>query len=190
MRGTRYLIVSILAASVASFGLGPMLASATADFLTINTALVKTSPGKVDKAAFITDGVIPTDGSYGAFGYGIITGSSAIVNTSHRGVLDSALQVDENDPANHNHYAILGTDEENCGEDPAVLNLTFESPGSFLVQHNTLLLNQLPQSSEGISQDDNVQNAVSFTLQPVFEDDTLVAVCVTNIAPAEQLFVR
>jgi len=31
---------------------------------------------------------------------------------------------------------------------------------------------------------------VSFTLEPVFEDDTLVAVCVTNINPAEQLFVR
>ena len=54
-------------------------------YLTINTALVQTSGLN---AVLRTNGLIPTGGSGGAFGYGIITSaglSAVIVTTTHQG---------------------------------------------------------------------------------------------------------
>jgi hypothetical protein len=54
---------------------------------------------------FKTRGEIPTDGSEGAFGYGVVLSDGrAIVITTHADVLDSQLQQSILDPVWHNHF--------------------------------------------------------------------------------------
>jgi hypothetical protein len=98
----------------------------TDGFLTIKEAIIKPfgdpnpplgNEGGLE--AFLkTHGLIPVNGEGGAFGYGILTSNSAgglgiTVATTHAGVLDSAEQVDINDPIWHNHVVILGSDQTN-----------------------------------------------------------------------------
>ncbi len=109
------------------------------------------------------DAFIPQKGQGGAFGYGIITGEGVIVSTTHAGVLDSKSQNgNPNNPVFHNHYVTLKQDEADCGKNPqgqpnlAVDKITFKSPGKILVFGNTILLSNLPKTSEGISQNNDV----------------------------------
>lgn len=91
----------ILVTAVAAYAL---------EFLDISLAIVKTSD-KVEKATMVTHGFISKDGSKGEFGYGILTGDSAIVSTTHKGVLDSGTQNgDKFNPVFHNHYVKLVND--------------------------------------------------------------------------------
>jgi hypothetical protein len=153
-----------------------------ASFLDIRLGAVYTSSNKVDRLALVTKASIPKDGNSGAFGYGVITGESVIVTTTHKGVLDSEAQNNENDPIFHNHYVRLGDDPQGrCGTDPAVLAITFDSPGKVQVGGQAAELSELPKSSEGISQNSDVDKVVSFKLKP-----TNGAVCVTDIKPAEK----
>jgi hypothetical protein len=156
-----------------------------ASFLDIRLATVKTTSDKVEKASLVTRASIPKDGSAGAFGYGILTGDSEIVTTSHKGVLDSEAQngIADN-PVFHNHYVKLGNDAR-CGSNPAVVAITFDSPGKVSVGGSAVSLKDLPKSSEGQSQNNQVEGVVSFKLQP-----TDGAVCVTDIKPAEKLKVN
>ena len=59
-----------------------------ANFLDIKSATVRVTSAKVDGANLLTGAKIPLDGSGKAFGYGILTGDSVIVSTTHAGVLD------------------------------------------------------------------------------------------------------
>ncbi len=111
----------------------PMAAWAASGFLTIRDAAVATSGDHVSKAVLATRGSIPKDGSGEAFGYGILTTAGIIVTTTHKGVLDSELQSGANDPIFHNHYVILGPNPSKCGNNPSVIDITFDSPGKLIV---------------------------------------------------------
>jgi hypothetical protein len=170
------------------------------DFLNIREATIDANSDEM--SAFLeTHGHIPTDGSGGAFGYGILTSKgldAVVVSTTHAGVLDSEVQDDADDPVWHNHFVTLGQDSENCGDDPAVQSITFESPGQIDVNDNNADMTNIPSSFSGtdaLSGDDltiepgtDVDDVVSFKLSPQFNDDNdLEAVCVTDIQSAENI---
>lgn len=170
------------------------------DYLEIDKAVVAKTANTV-QAYLQTHGHIPKDGSGGAFGYGILTSEGLdviMVSTTHAGVLDSEDQRNANDPRWHNHYVSLGEDSDNCGNNPAVTSITFQSPGKVNVIKNNAVLSHLPSTFTGtnalngdpltLSPGTNVQNVVSFVLEPKFNDtDELQAVCVTNIEPADKV---
>lgn len=169
-------------------------------YLDVDKAVVSKLGNKVH-AILQAHGHIPKDGSGGAFGYGILTtqGLNAImVSTTHAGVLDSEDQRNANDPRWHNHYVSLGEDSENCGNNPAVTSITFQSPGEVIVNKNKAVMSNLPAKFTGtnalngdpltLSPGTNVQNVVSFVLEPIFNDsDELQAVCVADIRPADKV---
>ena len=176
----------------------PALAQALESFLTIQRAEVSAN-GELN-ARLITEGVIPTDGSEGAFGYGILTddGDAILVAHTHPGVMDSEDQRFIEDPLWHNHFVKLGDNVEQCGEDQGVVDITWQSPGEVRIDDNTARISGVPtdefegwdsitgeELSMTLGQD--VSNVVSFKLDPVFdEEDGLQAVCVTDIRSAEE----
>ena len=167
------------------------IAAYAANFLDIKSATVRVTSAKVDGANLLTGAKIPLDGSGKAFGYGILTGDSVIVSTTHAGVLDSETQNGNKDnPIFHNHYVHLGTDAEHCGNNPAVTAITFDSPGKLSISGSAIQLKNLPKSSEGLSQDNHVGGVVSFKLDPKFTGSHLDAVCVTNIHPADKVVIQ
>lgn len=138
-------------------------------------------------------GLVPKQGELGAYGYGIITsaGTDAIlVSTTHAGVLDSIHQKDTSDPVWHNHFVKLGP-VNLCGEDPGVIDITWESPGDITVDGKTLKVLDAPSEFTGthsltkskiaFTSGTDVQKVVKFQLEPIFEDEELRAVCVTDI---------
>src|SRR5918995_1130173 len=175
----------------------PALAQALESFLTIQRAEVSAN-GELN-ARLITEGVIPTDGSEGAFGYGILTddGDAILVSTTHAGVLDSEEQDYILDPIWHNHLVRLG-DVEQCKEDPGVVDITWQSPGEIEINDNNAEITDVPTDEfEGwhsitgeelsMTLGEDVSNVVSFRLDPVFdEQDGLQAVCVTDMRSAEE----
>src|SRR5215204_5999120 len=178
----------------------PVLATTLESFLIIEKAEVSAN-GELE-ARLITEGLlIPTDGSEGAFGYGILTedGDAILVATTHAGVLDSEEQRFIEDPIWHNHFVKLGDDVEQCGEDQGVVDITWQSPGEVRIDDNIASISGVPtdefegwdsitgeELSMTLGQD--VSNVVSFKLDPVFdEEDGLQAVCVTHIKPAENI---
>jgi hypothetical protein len=179
----------------------PVLATTLESFLIIEKAEVSAN-GELE-ARLITEGMIPTDGSEGAFGYGILTedGDAILVATTHAGVLDSEEQNYILDPTWHNHFVRLGEVAE-CGEDQGVVDITWQSPGEVRIDDNTASISGVPtdefegwdsitgkELSMTLGQD--VSNVVSFKLDPVFdEEDGLQAVCVTDITPAEDVDVN
>jgi hypothetical protein len=186
----------ILIAVASAVLVTPVAASAAFDYLNIKVAIVDTNKQRVTNGQFTTEAFIPQNGQGGAFGYGIITGEgTVIVSTTHAGVLDSKLQDgNKNSPIFHNHYVTLIGDATHCGTtngvaNPAVDKITFKSPGNILVAGNTILLSNLPKTSEGISQNSDIhQGVVSFKLNPIKNaQGQLQAVCVTDIQPAKKV---
>jgi hypothetical protein len=179
----------------------PVLATTLESFLIIEKAEVSAN-GELE-ARLITEGMIPTDGTGGAFGYGILTedGDAILVATTHAGVLDSEEQNYILDPTWHNHFVRLGEVAE-CGEDQGVVDITWQSPGEVEINDNIASISGVPtdefegwdsitgeELSMTLGQD--VSNVVSFKLDPVFdEEDGLQAVCVTHITPAEDVDVN
>ena len=159
--------------------------------------------GDVIKKIFIeTRDEIPTDGSAGAFGYGVVlSDGKAIVTTTHAGVLDSELQYNIRDPVWHNHFVQLANNTA-CVSDTAVGDLSFESPGEVIVQDNIALLKKLPASAIGqftnstITPGSDIQIVASFKLQPLLdltllpEGNPLVAVCVEDIQSVDPKYVN
>jgi hypothetical protein len=176
----------------------PNTASTSPGYLTINTALVQTS---VLNAILRTNGVIPTDGSGGAFGYGIITSAgltAVIVATTHQGVRDSVTQGSSAGPIWHNHFVRLAVITSGpCASNPQVTAITFQQPGRLLVSGNHADLQGIPSSFTGtdaltgnpltLTPGHNVQNVVSFVLAPIFSGGSLKAVCVEHITPAQHI---
>ena len=158
---------------------------------------VSVNADKVIDASIATNGTVPTDGTAGAFGYGLIylgadgnaDLSNIIVSTTHAGVQDSEAQNDANDPVFHNHYVSL-TNNQNDAKCPGleVVDITFQQPGSTSVSGNTVSLADVPfvfegthsLSSAAVSFDasGHVAKAVSFTINPV---DATGATSVTDI---------
>ncbi|HYF99386.1 MAG TPA: hypothetical protein VD815_04785 [Candidatus Saccharimonadales bacterium] len=171
------------------------------DFLNIREATIDVTDSEEMRAFLETHGQIPTDGDGGAFGYGVLTTEgldAVVVSTTHAGVLDSEEQTDADDPVWHNHFVTLTQDSANCGNDPKVESITFESPGQIDVNDNTADITQIPTSYSGtdaltgddltIEPGNDVEDVVSFKLSPQFNnDDELEAVCVTDIQSAENI---
>lgn len=197
------LLVGLSAAAfLGAFSLAPVLATVVEDFLTIDRAVVRVDQEDEEIASFLrTGGVVPKDGSGGAFGYGILTEAGfdgVIVTTTHAGVRDSEVQDDASDPVFHNHYVELATGLSGLCQGPEVADLTFESPGDVNVLQRLVVMDDLPFSFSGtsaltdepltITPGGNVEDVVSFTLEPKFDDEgSLAAVCVNGITSAERL---
>jgi hypothetical protein len=177
----------------------PALATTLESYLIIERAAVLADDEEL-RAAMITEGEIPTDGSGDAFGYGILTedGDAILVATTHEGVLDSEEQEYILDPTWHNHFVRLSEEIEQCGADPGVADITWQSPGDVRIINNLALINNVPTDEfEGwdsitgeelsMTLGEDVSNVVSFRLAPVFGDSGLEAVCVTDITPAEDV---
>lgn len=188
----------------------PLAASVSAvpypndNYLELQKAIIDIEDDVITDIVFKTRGEIPKLGTGENFGYGVVTlvndTLNVIATTSHPnlGIVDSELQEDENDPVFHNHYVVLGTDEENCGTNEqgepnlSIADLSFESPGELFIKGNAAILRDLPPSAEGqftgveITPGTNIQIVASFLLEPVFDEQgELAAVCVTDVMPVE-----
>jgi hypothetical protein len=193
----------VVAGFIGTIVAAPVLAQTLESFLIIERAEV--SANNAIDATLITEGDIPTDGSEGAFGYGILTddGDAILVTTTHAGVLDSEEQNYILDPTWHNHFVTLGDDVEQCGEDQGVVDITWQSPGEVEINNdNGARISDVPTdefegwhsiTGEDLSMTlgEDVSNVVSFKLDPVFDEQAgLQAVCVTDIMPAEDIDVN
>ena len=192
----------VIAGFIGTLFASPVLATIAESFLVIERARVAVEDNEL-KARLITEGLlIPTDGSEGAFGYGILTddGDAILVSTTHAGVLDSEEQDYILDPTWHNHFVRLGDDVEECGEDQGVVDITWQSPGQVEINDNGARISDVPtdefQGWHSITGEDlsmtlggeDVSNVVSFRLDPVFDEQAgLQAVCVTDIMAAEDI---
>jgi hypothetical protein len=178
----------------------PVFAPIAESFLTIERANVSIDDNDNDLMARLTaEGLlIPTDGTGGAFGYGILTddGDAILVAHTHPGILDSEDQSFIEDPTWHTHFVKLG-DVEQCGEDQGVVDITWESPGVVRIDDDTARISGVPTDEfEGwdsitgeplsMTLGQDVSDAVSFKLDPVFGEDGLEAICVTDIRSAEE----
>ena len=179
--------IAILAVGMFAMPIG--IADAMGNFLDVKNTKVKTDSSEVEKAFFTTKGKIPTDGSGGAFGFGIISsaGLEAIaVTTTHRGIQDSVAQEDADDPVFHNHYVALRDNTSPdwtglCDDDSLeIVDISFEEPGDVDVKNKKAIMEDVPYyfggthslSGENIAfqADKNVGAAVSFTIGPVDSD--------------------
>jgi hypothetical protein len=182
------------------FDIPPVFAPTAESFLTIERANVAINEDEEDLTArLIAEGLlIPTNGTEGAFGYGILTddGDSILVAHTHPGVLDSEDQRFMEDPIWHTHFVKLG-DVEQCGKDQGIIDITWQSPGVVTIDDNTARISGVPTDEyEGwdsitgeplsMTLGEDVSDAVSFKLDPVFGEDGLEAVCVTDIRSAEE----
>jgi hypothetical protein len=183
----------------AIFDTPPVFASTAESFLTIERANVLTNDDDFTIELTVEGLLIPTNGTEGTFGYGVLTddGDAILVTTTHPGVLDSEAQRFIEDPIWHNHFVKLG-DVEQCGEDQGIIDITWQSPGAVTIDDNAARINDVPTDEfegwDGITGEplsmmlgEDVADVISFKLDPVFdEEDGLEAVCVTDIRSAEE----
>jgi hypothetical protein len=182
------------------FDIPPVFALAGESFLTIEIANVSIEDDDEELTTELdVEGLlIPTNGTEGAFGYGILTdeGDAILVATTHAGVLDSEDQRFIEDPIWHNHFVRLGNMEQ-CGEDQGVVDITWQSPGEVRIDDNIATISDIPTDEfEGwdsitgkelsMTLGEAVSEVISFKLDPVFGEDGLEAVCVTDIRSAEE----
>jgi hypothetical protein len=183
----------------AIFDTPPVFASTAESFLTIERANVLTNDDDFTIELTVEGLLIPTNGTEGTFGYGVLTDEEDVilVTTTHPGVLDSEAQRFIEDPIWHNHFVKLG-DVEQCGEDQGIIDITWQSPGAVTIDDNAARINDVPTDEfegwDGITGEplsmmlgEDVADVISFKLDPVFdEEDGLEAVCVTDIRSAEE----
>ena len=180
------------------FDIPPVFAPTAESFLTIERANVLNDDDELTATLNVEGLLIPINGTGGAFGYGILTddGDAILVTHTHPGVMDSEAQRFIEDPVWHNHFVKLD-DVEQCGEDQGVINITWQSPGVVTIDDNTARINDVPTdefegwdsiTGEPLSMmlGDDVSKVISFKLDPVFGEDGLEAVCVTDIRSAEE----
>jgi hypothetical protein len=182
------------------FDIAPVFAHTAESFLTIERADILTDEDDEElTTTLIVEGLqIPINGTGGAFGYGILTddGDTILVTHTHPGVMDSEAQRFIEDPVWHNHFVKLG-DVEQCDEDQGVINITWQSPGVVTIDDNTAKINDVPTdefegwhsiTGEPLSMmlGDDVSDVISFKLDPVFGEEGLEAVCLTDIRSAEE----
>jgi hypothetical protein len=181
------------------FDVPPVFAPTAESFLTIEGANASIDDDDELTIELTVEGLrIPTNGTEGAFGYGILTdeGDAILVAHTHRGVMDSEAQSSIEDPVWHNHFVKLG-DVEQCEEDQGIIDITWQSPGVVTIDDNAARINDVPTdefegwdsiTGEPLSMmlGEDVANVISFKLYPVFGENGLEAVCVTDIRSAEE----
>jgi hypothetical protein len=183
------------------FAASPAFAPTAESFLTVERADVSVDDDDDDLTArLIAEGLqIPTDGTEGAFGYGILTddGDAILVAHTHPGVLDSEDQRFIEDPIWHNHFLKLGDVEQCEEEDQGVTDITWQSPGEVRINNETARFSGIPTDEfEGwdsitgeplsMTLGEDISDVVSFKLDPVFGEDGLEAICVTDMRSAEE----
>jgi len=175
---------------------------AAESYLTIERSVISTDDDDELTAELDVEGVqIPTNGTHGAFGYGIITDDgddTILVAHTHSGLLDSESQRFIEDPTWHNHFVKLG-DVEQCGKDQGIVDITWQSPGEVGIDDNIVTISNVPTGefegrhssvtgeSLSVTLGEAVSDVISFKLDPVFGDDGLEAVCVSHIRSAEDV---
>jgi hypothetical protein len=181
------------------FDASPVFASTAESFLTIERANVLTNDDDDFTIELTVEGLlIPTNGTEGTFGYGVLMdeGDTILVTHTHPGILDSEAQSFIEDPVWHNHFVKLG-DVEQCEEDQGIIDITWQSPGVVTIDDNAARINDVPTdefegwdsiTGEPLSMmlGEDVANVISFKLYPVFGENGLEAVCVTDIRSAEE----
>jgi hypothetical protein len=181
------------------FDASPVFASTAESFLTIERANVLTNDDDDFTIELTVEGLlIPTNGTEGTFGYGVLMdeGNTILVTHTHPGILDSEAQSFIEDPVWHNHFVKLG-DVEQCEEDQGIIDITWQSPGVVTIDDNAARINDVPTdefegwdsiTGEPLSMmlGEDVANVISFKLDPVFGENGLEAVCVTDIRSAEE----
>jgi len=183
------------------FDVPPVFAPTAESFLTIEGANASIDDDDDELTIELTvEGLrIPTNGTEGAFGYGILTdeGDAILVAHTHRGVMDSEAQSSIEDPVWHNHFVKLG-DVEQCGEDQGIIDITWQSPGEVRINNDSASISDIPTDEfEGwdsitgeplsMMMAEDVDDVISFKLDPVFDEENgLEAVCVTDIRSAEE----
>jgi hypothetical protein len=182
----------------AIFDTPPVFASTAESFLTIERANVLTNDDDFTIELTVEGLLIPTNGTEGTFGYGVLMdeGNTILVTHTHPGILDSEAQSFIEDPVWHNHFVKLG-DVEQCEEDQGIIDITWQSPGVVTIDDNAARINDVPTdefegwdsiTGEPLSMmlGEDVANVISFKLDPVFGENGLEAVCVTDIRSAEE----
>jgi hypothetical protein len=181
------------------FDTAPVFASTAESFLTIERANVLTNDDDDFTIELTVEGLlIPTNGTEGTFGYGVLMdeGDTILVTHTHPGILDSEAQSFIEDPVWHNHFVKLG-DVEQCEEDQGIIDITWQSPGVVTIDDNAARISDVPTdefegwdsiTGEPLSMmlGEDVANVISFKLDPVFGENGLEAVCVTDIRSAEE----
>ena len=182
----------------AIFDIQSVFAPIAESFLTIERANVSIDDEELTARLTAEGLLIPTNGTEGAFGYGILTddGDAILVAHTHPGVLDSEDQRFIEDPIWHNHLVKLGG-IEHCGEDQGVIDITWQSPGAVRIDDNTATISGISTDEfEGwdsitgeplsMTLGEDVSDVVSFKLDPVLGEDGLEAICVTDIRSSEE----
>jgi hypothetical protein len=169
-------------------------------FLTIERANASIEDDDLTAELMVEGLLIPTDGSEGAFGYGILTddGDAMLVATTHAGVLDSEEQDYIEDPTWHTHLVRLG-DVEQCGEDQGIVDITWQSPGQIEINDNIARISGVSTTDEfegwdgitggqlSMTLGESPSEVISFKLDPVFDEEAgLQAICVTDVRSAEE----
>lgn len=171
----------------------------------IAKSAVITDSSELEKVRIYTGLEVPTDGSGGAFGYGVISGAgleAIIVTTTHAGVYDSIAQEDADDASFHNHYVTLHQldDDAKC-PGLEVKDISFQEPGDVDVSGKIVVIEDTPYyfagthslSQENISfnSDMEVGSIVYFTIDPVNADGEtsvtdIAAVCINDVTPTTE----
>jgi hypothetical protein len=180
------------------FDASPVFASTAESFLTIERANVLTNDDDFTIELTVEGLLIPTNGTEGTFGYGVLMdeGDTILVTHTHPGILDSEAQSFIEDPVWHNHFVKLG-DVEQCEEDQGIIDITWQSLGVVTIDDNAARISDVPTdefegwdsiTGEPLSMmlGEDVANVISFKLDPVFGENGLEAVCVTDIRSAEE----
>jgi hypothetical protein len=170
------------------FDIPLVFAFSAESFLTIERANVSIEDNDLTAELMVEGLLIPTDGSQGAFGYGILTedGDAIVVVTTHAGVLDSEEQSSAEDPTWHTHLVRLG-DVAECGEDQGIIDITWQSPGDVLTTDEFEGRDSITGGQLSMTLGEAVSDVISFKLDPVFDEEAgLLAVCVTDVRSAEE----
>jgi hypothetical protein len=166
------LATSLAAIFVASMIMVPAFAGG---HLTIEEAEVEKEKGKWE-VEIETSADIPTDGSAGAFGYGVIGKKAILVATTHGGVgPDHPDQGGQGDPVMHTHVVTLGPNA-GCPDNLAVASIT--SPSfSIEIDDDELEIEGIPTSAAGKLS----QTTASFNLSVLGPANAPTAVCVDDL---------
>lgn len=139
-----------------------------------------------------TAGRIPLHGGAGAFGYAIMTDglNNVLVLVTHLGIVDSEFV---GKGGFHTHVLDLMAASEDCGGFDAEVDLVgsgendaFDPNYRFHVGGRSAGIRKVPMSDLG---DATVEMTASFTVTPVFSDDTLTNLCVDVVDTFPSAFV-
>ena len=168
MTQTKTILGISLAALFAVFMIAPAFA---VGHLTITEAEVDDDEVEIEVAADI-----PTDGSGGAFGYGVIGSTGILVAATHGGVgPDHPDQEDQSDPVMHTHEITLGPNL-GCPDNLAIASIINPS-FDIEVDDNELEIEDISTSAAGTL----TGPFASFNLSVLGPANNPTAVCVNDL---------